>query len=246
VLAEILRRSFPDVTVSATAMLKGDFDFQVSLMSLPSVLATTPETLPNAVPYLFPDEGRVGRWRERLGQDGFKVGIAWQGNPTYPRDRYRSIPLKEFAPLAAIPGVRLISIQAVNGLEQLDHLPRGMRVETFGEAIGNSPDGVNEIAGVMANLDLVITSDTGMAHLAGALGRPIWVALCDRPDWRWLRDSTRSPWYPTMRLFRQTRHKDWAGVFAEVAAALAEVATRGDNGEAPVARPANGGSDASR
>ena len=125
------------------------------------------------------------------------------------------MPLRHLAPLAAIPGVRLISLQAVHGLDQLETLPQGMAVEQLGEKITANPDGISEIAAAMAVLDLVVTSDTAMAHLAGAFGRPIWVALSDDPDWRWLFERTDSPWYPTMRLFRQTRRGDWDGVFAE-------------------------------
>jgi ADP-heptose:LPS heptosyltransferase len=134
----------------------------------------------------------------------------------------RSIPLSAFAPLASIPGVRLISLQAQHGLEQLDALPAGMHVETLGEEIVANPDGFRDMAAVMANLDLLITSDSAPAHLAGALGRPVWVALRDRPDWRWLTARDDSPWYPSMRLFRQTSRGDWQGVFAAIAAALSE------------------------
>ena len=100
-------------------------------------------------------------------------------------------------------------------------LPAGMKVESYGHEIAANPDGFEEIAALMANLDLVVSSDTVTAHLAGALGRPTWVALRDRPDWRWLRDRADSPWYPTMRLFRQKQRGDWAGVFGEISVALA-------------------------
>ena len=105
-------------------------------------------------------------------------------------------------------------------LDQLENLPDGMTVETLGDKITANPEGVSEIAAAMAALDLVVSSDTAMAHLAGALGRPVWVALSDDPDWRWLFDRPDSPWYPTMRLFRQKERGDWAGVFAEMADAL--------------------------
>jgi hypothetical protein len=173
------------------------------------------------VPYLVADDARVRKWRERLG-DGYRIGINWQGNPKYPSDRLRSIPLAAFAPLAAIEGVRLISLQAQHGLDQLASLPPSMTVETLGEEIVANPDGFRDMAAVMANLDLLVTSDSAPAHLAGAMGRPVWVALRDRPDWRWLIEGSESPWYPTMRLFRQRRRGDWAGVFAEIAAALSE------------------------
>jgi len=227
-LKTLLQRAFPDVDMADVMGLRGDFDYQVALMSLPARLGVGRDQLARTVPYLIADDAMVAKWRDRLGPDGFKVGIAWQGSPEYFRDRYRSMPLTHFRPLAEVAGVRLISVQAVNGLDQLDKLPPGMKVESFGAEIGNNPNGFEEIAGLMANLDLVISSDTVSVHLAGALARPVWVALRHRPDWRWLDQGSTSPWYPTMRLFRQKRHLDWEGVFAEIAAALAEeVAARG-------------------
>jgi hypothetical protein len=130
------------------------------------------------------------------------------------------VALTSFSPLAAVPGVRLISLQAVRGLDQLESLPEGMAVEDLGRPISDNPDGMAEIAAVMAGLDLIVTSDTGIAHLAGALGRPAWVALHHDPDWRWLRDRADSPWYPTIHLFRQQKPGDWPAVFAEMAGAL--------------------------
>ena len=173
-------------------------------------------------PYLAPEPEKIAAWRERIGGQGFRIGVVWQGNPRYGVDHRRSVPLRHFAPLAALPGVRLYSLQAVHGLDQLDALPEGMAVEQLGEKITANPDGVSEIAAAMAALDLVVSSDTAMAHLAGALGRPVWVALNDDPDWRWLFERADSPWYPTMRLFRQSVRGDWDGVFAEMADALKE------------------------
>ncbi len=223
VLANMMRRSLPGVeVVDNRNARKSGFDYQVSAMSLPHVLRTGAETRAGRVPYLAADQARVDKWRARLGSDGFKVGIAWQGNPGYYRDRYRSVPLRRFQPLAAVPGVRLISVQAINGLDQLDDLPAGMTVERFGAEIANNPDGVDEVAGLMANLDLIVTSDSSPAHLAGALGLPVWVALWQRPDWRWQDRGISSPWYPTMRLFRQSRRDDWDAVFEAIAAALGE------------------------
>ena len=235
-LHDVLRRALPAVDIDDGLGLRSGFDHQVPLMSLPHVLGTNLETLPRGVPYLLADQARVAKWRERIGSEGFKVGIAWQGNPDYHRDRYRSIPLSQFAPLAAMPGVRLISVQAIHGLEQLDGLPDDMKVESFGTEIANNPDGFDEVAGLMSNLDLMITSDTSAAHFAGALGRPIWVALHRQPDWRWMRERVDSPWYPTMRLFRQKTAGDWPGVFAEIAPAL-ERSVAGSASPHPVAPP---------
>ncbi|MCR4282694.1 MAG: hypothetical protein NUV72_06680, partial [Bauldia sp.] len=227
-LRRLYEANFPGIDVTRSLGMRSGFDYQISLMSLPFVFGTTLETIPQNVPYLHADPARAEKWRERIGVDGFRVGIAWQGNPTYGRDRDRSIRVGEFAPLTAVNGVRLISLQWSGGAEQLKSLPGGMRVETLGEEIENNPDGFREVAAVMANLDLLIMSDTGPAHLAGALGRPVWVALNDRPDWRWMRQGSASPWYPTMRLFRQKTTGDWPGVFAEMAEELRRlVAARG-------------------
>jgi tetratricopeptide (TPR) repeat protein len=225
-LRRFLTRDFPGIDVADTIGLRSGFDFQVSLMSLPLVFGTTLASLPGPVPYLTPDEALVAKWRQRIGEHGFRIGVAWQGNPEYGRDHYRSVPLRHFEPLSAIPGVRLISIQAVNGLDQLKSLPRRMKVETLGAEVTNNPEGLSEIAAVIANLDLLVTSDTGTAHLCGALGRPVFVALSDRADWRWMYQRADSPWYPTMRLFRQKAHGDWPGVFGEIAAEVTRLSTR--------------------
>jgi hypothetical protein len=150
---------------------------------------------------------------------GFKVGIGWQGNPKGAIDRGRSIPLAQFATLSQVPDVRLISLQRTHGLDQLERLPPGMTVETLG-AFDEGDDAFLDTAAIMQNLDLVVTSDTAIAHLAGALGRPVWVALKHVPDWRWMLDRSDSPWYPTMRLFRQTARGQWESVFASIADAL--------------------------
>jgi hypothetical protein len=202
------------------------FDYYVPLLSLPHRLATRRETIPAEVPYIFADQAKAVAWRARLGAQGFKVGVAWQGNPEHPSDHLRSVALAAMAPLAAIPGVRLISLQARHGLHQLAALPVGMAVEDLGPAIGDNPDGMAEIAAVMAGLDLVVTIDSAVAHLAGALGRPVWLALMADPDWRWQLKGEASQWYPTARLFRQQKPGDWSGVFAAMADALAERAGR--------------------
>ncbi len=222
-LRRLFAANFPDMDVTDNMAMRSGFDYQAPLMSLAHILGTTDESLiPRDMPYLVADDERIAKWRARLGDNGFKVGISWQGNPEYPNDRLRSIPLARYAPLAAVPDVRLISLQSFIGLDQLANLPEGMKVETLGEEIVNNPDGFREVAAVMANLDLMIMSDTGPAHLAGALGRPVWVALRERPDWRWMVERSDSPWYPTMRLFRQKTPGDWDGVFTEIAAALAD------------------------
>ena len=136
-----------------------------------------------------------------------------------PEDIGRSFPLRLYRTLADIPGVRLISLQKNDGIEQLADLPPGMSVEVL-DGLDDGPDAFLDTAAVMQTLDLVITSDTAIAHLAGALGRPVWLALRQVPDWRWRLEGDDTQWYPTMRLFRQEAPGDWAGVFARIAARL--------------------------
>ena len=207
------------------------FDLECPLMSLPAIRGTTEATIPADVPYLSAEPEAVERWRARIGDHGFRVGIAWQGNPSRREDNGRSIRLEHYLPLASIPGVRLISLQKDVGAEQL--LP-GMTVEALGEDFDAGPDGFIDTAAVMMNLDLLITSDTAIPHLAGALGRPVWVALRAVPDWRFMLERPDSPWYPSMRLFRQTMRDDWAPVFGAIKDALAtrvaDHPARGDHG----------------
>ena len=195
------------------------FDVHAPLMSVPGVLRTSLESIPAKIPYLHPAPALLEQWRETLtGVGGFKIGIAWQGNPALRGDSFRSIPLGCFAPLTRIPGVRLISLQKGAGSEQLAQVRDLFAVMELGSRLHDFVD----TAAVMKNLDLVITADMGPAHLAGALGVPVWVALRSVPDWRWLLDRADSPWYPTMRLFRQKEQGNWEAVFQEIASALCQ------------------------
>jgi tetratricopeptide (TPR) repeat protein/ADP-heptose:LPS heptosyltransferase len=197
------------------------FDAQSPLLSLPGILHTDLATIPAEVPYLFADPQLVGRWREELRSfSGFKIGIAWQGNPKYPEDKSRSFPLIHFEPLAQLEGVRLLSLQKGAGSEQLRSVVGRFSVTDLGSQLDLAGGAFMDTAAAMASLDLVITSDSAVAHLAGALGVPVWVALPRIPDWRWLLDRSDSPWYPTMRLFRQRTSGDWNGVFDEIRDAL--------------------------
>jgi tetratricopeptide (TPR) repeat protein len=189
------------------------------LASIAGVLGITTETVPAGVPYLALDPARVSAWGERIGRHGFKVGIGWQGNPGFRHDRGRSIPLAAFAPLAGLAGVRLISLQKAPGIEQVSAAAFGGRIEQPLDACDLGGDALLDTAAVIANLDLVVTSDSMLAHLAGALARPVWVALRRVPDWRWLLDREDSPWYPTMRLFRQATEGDWGAVLDQIARA---------------------------
>jgi tetratricopeptide (TPR) repeat protein len=195
------------------------FDVQAPLMSLPGLFGTTLATIPAAIPYVNACPTLVLEWRKEL-PPGFKIGIAWQGNPEHAGDRRRSVPLRYFESLARLQGVRLVSLQKGPGTDQLPQwignpsqvfsvLDLHNRLETFADT-----------AAVMMNLDLIVTVDTAVAHLAGALGVPAWVLLPFAPDWRWLLERSDSPWYPTLRLFRQSRRGDWGEVFDRLVAQI--------------------------
>jgi tetratricopeptide (TPR) repeat protein len=208
-----------------------------SLVSLPAIFQTNFESIPADVPYLSAPDDLVEHWRRTLAHDGrLRVGIAWQGNPKYLGDARRSMPLAAFAPLAEVEGARLLSLQKGFGSEQLARAP--FEVEDIGSQIDNGEHNLCEAAAVINNLDLVVTCDTAVGHLAGALGAPVWVALTRVPDWRWMLDRDDSPWYPTMRLFRQSPRRQWSEVFEAMAQRLRELvaASRGEpSGNRPVA-----------
>lgn len=203
------------------------FDAFAPLSSLPYLLGIDLASIPAPIPYLKPDSSSVERWAMRLGssnQAALRVGIAWAGRPTHPNDRLRSVRWWDFEPLAQIQGVSLYSLQKnISALDQ-----PAVDQPNFG--IGGVTDLAAELtdfgaaAAAIANLDLVITVDTALAHLAGALGKPVWILLPLVPDWRWMLDREDSPWYPTARLFRQKIRGAWAPVITEVAAELRAVA----------------------
>ena len=189
------------------------------LMSLPRVLGTELSNIPASVPYLRPERSALDGWGVRLPRhDGFSVGLVWAGNPEHHDDQNRSIPFLAFAPLFDSPGVRWFSLQL--GPKRIS-----LQDQTFGVA-DLTPHLVDfaETAAAICHLDLVITVDTAVAHLAGALGRPTWLLLPFSPDWRWLLDRADSPWYPTMRLFRQPDPGNWPSVIAMVREQLCQAA----------------------
>jgi ADP-heptose:LPS heptosyltransferase len=179
-------------------------------------------------PYLSPEPQRLSRWESRLKElDGFKVGICWGGSSDHAQDNFRSVRLAEFAPLALIPGVRLISLQKGPPREQLAPLSADMPVIDFGNELDESSGAFMDTAAIIRNLDLVISIDTATAHLAGGMGAPVWLALQLAPDWRWTLKRNETPWYPSMRLFRQRRVGGWDEVFADLADALRARLTSG-------------------
>lgn len=199
-------------------------DCEAPLVSLPHLLGTCAGNVPADVPYLWAPPDRVAHWAGRLPENGLRIGICWQGS-TSRVDAGRSFPLARFAPLAALPEVRLISLHKGAGEDQLGAVD--FEVTVPGPDFDGGEDAFCDTAAVMMHCDLVITSDTAVAHLAGALGRPVWLALKAVPDWRWMLERRDSPWYPTMTLYRQKTRGDWAGVFADIARDLEAFATRG-------------------
>jgi tetratricopeptide (TPR) repeat protein len=192
------------------------FDVQCPLMSLPLAFRTTVETIPNVVPYITVRNDAVAKWCSKLSAQKLKVGIAWAGNPLFGGDRDRSILLQNILPVTRIDGIEFFSLQ--KDLREGDH-----EVLNANPSIIRIDEGITDFedtAAIMMGLDLVISSDTSVVNLAGALGKPVWVLLSSMPDWRWLLDRNDSPWYPTARLFRQVNAGDWTTVLDDLCAAL--------------------------
>ena len=208
-------------------------------MSLPRLLSPDIESIPNRVPYIQANEELTNVWGQRLrGIQGFKIGIGWQGNPKYAADRYRSLPLQVFRPVAEIPGVQLINLQRGFGSEQLAAVRDRFSVVDLGQDVDAANGPFMDTAAILQNLDLVISSDTVLVHLAGALGVPVWMPTSFVPDWRWLLDRNDSPWYPSLRLFRQRERLNWDPVFEEIAHCLVPRLRLGTHG--PEALPPRG------
>ncbi|MBR0871352.1 tetratricopeptide repeat protein [Bradyrhizobium tropiciagri] len=194
------------------------FDVHAPLLSLPRIFATQNDTVPATVPYIAPDPDLVARWwGERLGtHPGPSVGLVWQGNPAHVHDSRRSLPLDRLRPLLDCPGARFVSLQVGPGQNQLTEFDDG--IVDAGAQI--DPGSFADAAAIIANLDLVITVDSAIAHLAGAMGKPVWILLAKGSDWRWPRDRDETPWYPHARLFRQAVPGDWAEVIGRLCTAL--------------------------
>lgn len=199
------------------------FDAHAPMASLPVLFKTTIESIPANVPYVSADPARVRNWRDRLRESpGLKVGIAWAGSPLHQNDRARSCKLADFAPLAAVEGVAFFSLQKGLTAAEAKNPPAGMNVQCLGDELRDFTD----TAALLECLDLLISVDTSVVHLAGALGRPVWTLLARGPDWRWMLERSDTPWYPTMRLFRQRNLGDWSTVFVEVAEQLRHKSSR--------------------
>jgi len=194
-----------------------EFDVHCPLLSLPLRFDTTLESIPVDVPYLQADPTIAERWCEKLGaRNGKKIGLVWAGSAKHLNDANRSISLNLLAPLAHGPNIRLISLQKHRLDRPESQTPAGLETESYSDDLHDFAD----TAALISQLDLVIGVDTAIVHLAGALGKATWVLLSEPAEWRWLLNRTDSPWYPTMRLFRQPRAKDWAAAIAELVKAL--------------------------
>jgi hypothetical protein len=214
-LRQLLHTLGPGVRIVSLVDTTLEFDFHTPLASLPLAFGTEADNIPVPIPYLKAEPDRVSFWRSKLGDNGFKIGICWQGS-THKIDRGRSFPLALFHDLAKIEGVRLVSLHKGAGESQLENLPNGMVVEKLGEDFDTGDQAFLDSAAVINCCDLVITSDTAIAHLAGALGASTWVVLKWVPDWRWQLERKDSPWYPSLQLFRQSQPGQWQPVFVEM------------------------------
>ncbi|MCF8067713.1 MAG: tetratricopeptide repeat-containing glycosyltransferase family protein [Desulfobacterales bacterium] len=193
-----------------------DFDLYIHHLSLPKLFGTTLETIPAAVPYIFANPLYAAYWEKLLKGTDFKVGIVWAGRPEHTNDHNRSCGLKYFEPLFTLPGIKIYGLQkGTAALEANNPLYQDIFVN-FDEKFKD----FNDTAGAIHNLDLVISVDTSVAHLAGAMGKPVWLLLPFSPDWRWMVGRDESPWYPSMRLFRQPRNGNWGSVFKKVESEL--------------------------
>ncbi|MCD6395283.1 MAG: glycosyltransferase, partial [Planctomycetes bacterium] len=192
----------------------------VPLLNLPGIFNTQADNIPAPTPYLFAKEPKIQHWRSKIQTDAFKIGIAWAGNPIHTNDHNRSCALQNFTPLAEIRNVKLFSLQKGPGIEQIKNWQGAAELIDLGQAFEDFTD----TAAAIENMDLIISVDTSVIHLAGAMGKPVWTLLPFMPDWRWMMEKQDCPWYPTMRLFRQERPGNWHGLFEQLAHMLHKLA----------------------
>ena len=218
-LQALLQANMPDLPVVARGHTLPAFDVHCPLLSLPRIFATDLSNIPRNVPYLHASVADAGIWRDRIAgySSEIKAGIVWAGNPNHTNDRNRSLNLSSLTPLSEVPGVRFFSLQKGKADSEAKMVSAGIELTDMAGELKDFAD----TAALIANLDLVITVDTAVAHLAGAMGKPVWTLLPFAPDWRWLLVREDSPWYPTMRLFRQPTIGDWDSVIRRVAGELA-------------------------
>jgi hypothetical protein len=215
-LTRLLAEQFPKATVIPHGNPLPSFTHHCPLMSLPALFQTTLETVPNQIPYLHSNPELAKVRAAELSPIRPAIGISWAGNPNYRADHERSTRLETFLPLLKIPNIQWISLQKGEAASQIPQLPPELPLYD-----GSSSDrDLADTAALVANLDLVITTDTAIAHLAGALGKPLWLLLPWQSDWRWMQQTLTTPWYPTARLFRQSSPNNWPELLHRVAAEL--------------------------
>ena len=223
-LLELFRRLAEVERVVEVGSDLPDHDCWLPMMSLPRVLGVTLETLPSDVPYLSADPSRTEYWREKLGEwKGIRAGLAWSGNPKFRVNAKRSLGANEVRHLSRTAKQARTAKQGTGAPVHLFSLQKGVPAPIGARLIplDDDPSSMDDLAAVMMNLDLILTVDTSVAHLAGALGRPVWTMLAFHADWRWMTaEKADTPWYPTMRLLRQERQGDWSNVLDEVEAGL--------------------------
>ena len=219
-LVDLLRTASGVSEVIARGQPLPPFDLHAGVLDLPRLLQTTVQTVPANVPYIRADPVRADRWFGELTSfstpPGPRVGLVWSGNPKHANDRNRSMPLREFEPLAALPNINFFSLQKGPAAGQVSDSTLQLKLIDHTARLHDFAD----TAALVTHLDLVIAVDTAVAHLAGAMGKPVWVLLAKVADWRWMLDRADSPWYPTMRLFRQMTAGDWASIVQQVKAEL--------------------------
>lgn len=192
-------------------------DVYIQLLSLPYLFGTTLDTVPARIPYIAADADKAARWKQRLGSSpALRVGLVWRGNPKNPRDKERSCPLNTFAPLGDLSGVEFYSLQVGDAAAEVSTAPEGLQLTDFSTLLTD----LTETAALIANLDLLISVDTAVAHLAGAMGQQVWVVLPTGSEWRWLKGRSDTPWYPTMRVFEHDHNGRWEAVIHRVKGAL--------------------------
>jgi tetratricopeptide (TPR) repeat protein len=214
-LVRLLTTLDPGIEIIGDRSPPTAFDFHCALMSLPLAFGAGGSDMCAEIRYLGAEPSRVEKWKRRMGDGGLNVGVCWSGLEIG-AGAEKSFLLNDLYSISKLPGVRLVSLQKGDGADQLSSAPEGMHIDSFGDELDQGTDAFLDTAAIMENLDLIITADTSVAHLAGALGRPTWVALKHVPDWRWGLEGDFTPWYPSMRLFRQKSRDDWKNVFAQM------------------------------
>ena len=215
-LYRLFKQMSPDIQIINQDEVPTVFDYHCPLMSLPLALGTRLETIPAKLPHLFADESLRNAWHDRLPpKTKPRIGIVWSGSAKHKNDRHRSIDLTTFASLFSA-NVHWISLQKELREGDAAVLPQIDHIVSYGEELTD----FSETAAIIDLLDLVISVDTGVAHLAGAMGKQVWILLPYNSDWRWFLDRSDSPWYPTARLFRQDSTRSWENVIAQVRGAL--------------------------